>query len=148
MATPATPSEVLIRLIDGVAGQRWSELPELYAAAAVVEQPFAIPAPTRLEGREALRAHFAAASRLPLEMRARNIVVHETGDPEVVIGEFAYEGRVTTTGRSFRVGNIFVLRVRRGRIVESRDYTNHLEFARAFGRLPELPLAERVLVSS
>jgi ketosteroid isomerase-like protein len=138
MTTSATPRDVLMRLIGGVVEQRWAELPELYSEDAVVEHPFAMPAPTRLVGREALRTHFAAASQLPLRMQARNVVVHETADPEVVIGEFDYEGRVTTTGRSFLVGNIFVLRVREGLIVESRDYTNHFEFARARGRLDAL----------
>jgi hypothetical protein len=32
---------------------------------------------------------------------AHNVVVRETGDPEVVVGEYDYDGRVTTTGRTF-----------------------------------------------
>jgi ketosteroid isomerase-like protein len=55
----------------------------------------------------------------------------------VVIGEFDYQG-TTGTGRPFRVSNIFVLRVRDGLIVESRDYGDHPALAAATGRLEEL----------
>lgn len=46
----------------------------------------------------------------------------------MIIAEFEYEGRNTETGREFVVPNIFVLRVRDGRIVESRDYAHHGAF--------------------
>jgi ketosteroid isomerase-like protein len=77
-------------------------------------------------------------------MAARDVVVHETADPEVVIGEFAYVGRVLATGARFTVHNVFVLRVRDGLIVESRDYADHLAFAAATGRLPSLTAAAGV----
>jgi ketosteroid isomerase-like protein len=93
---------------------------------------------TRLEGREAVRAHFAAAAGGLLRVQVSNLVVHDTGDPEVVIAEFDYEGQVTMTGRSFRVANIQVLRVRNGQIVSSCDYHNHLALAAALGQLHEL----------
>lgn len=124
------PRDVLVRVIDGVTGKRWDELPDLYAIDTVVTHPLGGTPPLR--GRAALRAHFAAASELPLEMRAEGLVVHETADPEVVIGEFGYRGRNTATDRDFAVRNIFVLRVRDGQIVESRDYADHHAFAAAF----------------
>jgi ketosteroid isomerase-like protein len=136
-----TPREVFERLIGGVTHRRWDELPDLYAEDAVVVHPFATQAGP-LVGREALRRHFAAGATLDVEMTARDVVVHETTDPEVIIAEFAYAGRVTTTGRTFTVPNIFVLRVRDGLIVESRDYADHLTFAAATGRLPDLLAAE------
>jgi uncharacterized protein len=73
-----------------------------------------------------------------LQLRAHNMVVHETADPEVVVAEWVYEGRVTTTRRSFRVSNIQVSTVRDGRIVTSRDYHNHVVLAAVTGRLPSL----------
>jgi ketosteroid isomerase-like protein len=132
-----TPREVFERLIDGVKHGRWEELPALYAEDTFVTHPFA-PAGEPLIGREALRRHFAAGAGLGVTMTARDVVVHETSDPEVVIGEFAYEGRVTATGRRFTVPNVFVLRVRDGLIVESRDYADHVAFAAATGRLGSL----------
>lgn len=91
----------------------------------MVEQPFVLPRPLRLVGREQIRVHFAAAARAPLELEVRNLVVHETTNPDVLVAEFDYHGRVTTTGRSFTVANIQVLGVCGGQIVTSRDYHNH-----------------------
>ena len=138
MPESASPSAVLAQLLRGIAAGAWQELPELYAEDAVVEQPFAVPEPVRLVGREAIRAHFAAAAAGPLVLRAANVVVHETGDPEVIVAEFDYDGQVTTTGHSFRVANVQVLRVRAGRIVSSRDYHNHLALAAALGQVPRV----------
>ncbi|MFI0481169.1 nuclear transport factor 2 family protein [Actinomadura sp. 9N215] len=133
MSEFASPRAVFQRLIDAVAARRPEALPRLYAEDAVVVQPFAEPA-SRLEGREALREHFARLLTLPMEVRARNVVVHQTGDPEVIVAEFEYEGRNTETGRAFVVPNVFVMRVHRGRIVESRDYAHHHAFEEAFAR--------------
>ena len=133
----ASPRRVLESLLQGISDGRWNDLADLYAEDAVVEQPFAPLPPRRFEGREAIRAHFAAAQG-PLELTTSNVVVHDTADPEVVVAEFDYDGRVATTGRSFRVANIQVLRVRGGRIVSSRDYHDHMALAAAVGRLQGL----------
>ena len=73
---------------------------------------------------------------MPLELKARNIAVHQSTDPEVIVAEWDYDGLVTTTGRSFQVSNIRVSRVRNGQIVASRDYHNHLVLAEVLGQLP------------
>lgn len=104
----------------------------------MIDYPFALPARARLQGHEAIQRHFATVARLPLELRAHDVVMHETTDPEVVIVGYEYDGLVTTTGRSFEVSGIQVSRVHHGQIVESRDYHNHLLLADAIGRLPEL----------
>ena len=75
---------------------------------------------------------------MPLELRARNVTVHQTRNPEVVIAEWDYDGLITTTGRSFQVSNIQVSTVRDGQIVASRDYHNHLVLAEVLGQLPAL----------
>ena len=137
MPESATAREVLNQLIGGITNRRWHVLHELYAHDTLVEYPFALPL-ARLEGREAVRRYFAAIARMPLELQARNIVVHQTGDPEVVVAEWDYDGLVTTTNRSFQVSNIQVSRVRNGQIVTSRDYHNHLVLADVTGRLPAL----------
>jgi uncharacterized protein len=138
MPESASPREVLECLIHGISNRRWHVLHELYAHDALVDYPFALQAPTRLEGREAVRRYFAAVARMPLELQARNIMVHETSDPEVIVAEWDYDGLVTTTKRRFRVSNIQVSRVRNGQIVASRDYHNHLALADVLGRLPAL----------
>ena len=138
MPESARAREVLEDLISGISNGRWLELHELYAEEAVVEYPFALPAPTRLEGRAAIQRYFAAVARMPLELRAHNIVMHDATDPEVIIVEYDYDGLVATTGRAFQVSNIQVSTVRDGQIVKSRDYHNHLVLADVTGRLPDL----------
>jgi uncharacterized protein len=142
-----SPREVVEALMRGVSDERWDELDGFYADAAVVEYPFALPAPMRLAGREAIHRYFAAAAQLPLRLQVRDMVVRETADPEVVVAEWDYDGLVTTTGRSFRVSNIQVSTVRDGKIVASRDYHNHLVLAEVMGRLAAvmeaLPTSDR-----
>ena len=103
-----------------------------------MEYPFALPAPFRLEGIEAIKKYFAAVAAYSMQLQARNMVVHATTDPEVVIAEWDYDGLVTTTGQAFRVSNITVTRVHMGKIVHSRDYHNHAVLASAVGRLSAL----------
>ncbi|QKG18835.1 nuclear transport factor 2 family protein [Actinomadura verrucosospora] len=136
MTAPA-PREVFARLSAGISAGRWHELAALYAEDAVVDQPFALPpAPPHLEGRAVIDEHFRRAAAGPLRLRASNVVVHETADPEVIVAEFDYDGRITTTVHEFRVPNIQVLRVRDGLIVETRDYHDHRGLARAFAARP------------
>jgi ketosteroid isomerase-like protein len=138
MSEPVSPKSVLKRLIQGIAEQRWPELHELYAADAVVEYPFALPAPIRLAGRGAIQRYFAGVARMGLRLRARNLMIHETADAEVVVVEYDYDGLLATTGREFQLANIQVTRVRDGLIVSSRDYHNHAVLTEVLGRLPEV----------
>lgn len=62
--------------------------------------------------------------------------MHVTADSELVIFELTYAGEAG--GRTFALPCIFVVRVRDGQIVESRDYGDHIGLARTFGRLDEL----------
>jgi uncharacterized protein len=130
-----TPTEVVEQLIKGVPARRWDTLPDLYAPDAVVHHPMQLPVPVKIEGRRALAEHFQRAAQLPLAMTAENVLIHQTADPELVVAEFDYRARNTATGERFTVANVFVTRVRDGLIVESRDYSNHVMFAAAFGRL-------------
>nr|BFD91409.1 hypothetical protein KitaXyl93_27690 [Kitasatospora sp. Xyl93] len=139
MSAPATPREVHAQLLDLISAGRWSELPALYAEDAVVEIVFSPTPPRRIQGRDELRQRFAAlAAADAIRLRAENIHVHGTDDPEVVIAEFDYEALHPATGRTFRTPNIQVLRVRDGLIVETRDYHDHLAFAVADGRAGQL----------
>jgi uncharacterized protein len=133
----ATPREVFERLLRGITERTPDTLGDLYAEDAVVELPFARPAPQRIEGRDQLMARFQGVREVPLELEARNVVVHETTDPEVIVTEFDYVGRATTTGRPLHVSNVQVLRVRDGKIVASRDFHDHLAIAEALGASPD-----------
>jgi ketosteroid isomerase-like protein len=142
MPEPRSPREVFHALVDGVCQGRWEELPELYAEQTDVVHPLDPFDGPRLRTRDDLREHFGTGAPTVPERRAVDIVVHETADPEVIVAEFAYEWMVD--GEPFaggRVPCIFVMRVRDGLIVESRDYADHIRAARIRGRMPELVTA-------
>jgi hypothetical protein len=43
---------------------------------------------------------------MPLLLRARDVVLHETSDPQVIVAEWDYDGLVTTANCPFQVSNI------------------------------------------
>jgi ketosteroid isomerase-like protein len=126
-----SPPEVVRRHLANVDRGMHPDLADAYAVDAVVDLPFMPGDGGRLEGRDAIRRHFAAAAGLPIRLRVRNLTIHETADPEVVIAEYDYEGSLLTTKRSFTVRNIQVFRLQDGKIVESRDYHDHGRIAAA-----------------
>src|SRR5215217_950316 len=98
-----SPREVLIRYHHAMLHLSADELADLYAVDAIHEFPFLAPGrPTRYRGREEVRAgYWAAWSASPVRLEEiRNVMVYETTDPEVIIGEWAATGRVSTTRRT------------------------------------------------
>jgi len=137
MAQPRSPRDFLA-LVNGIADGNPGGLPELYAEQIDVVHPFdplrGAPLRTREELRERME-RFAAGPRP--RRRVGNVTIHETTDPEVIVAEFEYQG-TTDAGQPYALPAIFVLRVRNGEIVSSRDYHDHLASARVAGRLGEL----------
>ncbi|MEV0136037.1 nuclear transport factor 2 family protein [Dactylosporangium sp. NPDC050688] len=139
-----SPREVFLALVHGVAEGRWEELPDLYAEHTHVVHPFDPLRAPALRTRDELREHFRPTGAGPrLHRWPDGITIHDTTDPEVIVAEFAYRGTVAGTGEPFALPGIFVLRVRDGRIVESRDYFDHVTAARIRGRLDDLVAAVR-----
>ena len=142
----ATPQEVFRQLVDGVCERRYDDLPDLYAEQTDVRHPMSPFGDKPLLTRDDLRKHFggAATTVAPvIEFTAQNVIVHETADPEVIVAEFEYRGTVLATGEAFTAPCIFVLRVRDGQIVESRDYVDHVTMARVRGQVDGLVAALR-----
>jgi ketosteroid isomerase-like protein len=138
MPETRSPREVFLALINGVAARNDpAELAALYAEKTDVVHPFDPKRAPALRTRDELREHFTRGRQIrgAFDRKAVDILVHETADPEVIIGEFAYEGTNTETGAAVRVPAVFVMRVRDGLIVESRDYADHLAAVRAGGGL-------------
>jgi ketosteroid isomerase-like protein len=136
-----TPTEVFLQLVHGVCDRRYDELPDLYAEQTDVRHPLSPYGEKPLLSRDALREHFGAAgpqAAAVIRFEPANVRIHETKDPEVIVAEFDYAGTVVETGEPFTVPCIFVLRIRDGLIVESRDYLDHIAMSRARGRLDEL----------
>ncbi|WP_329248380.1 nuclear transport factor 2 family protein [Actinoallomurus sp. NBC_01490] len=117
---------------------------DLLADDAIVETPFAPPgSPTRVEGREEwLRRTEPERANFPVRFEeVRNVVVHETADPEVIVVEYELAGVIPATGYRGSESFIGVLRVREGKVVHWREYQNTLAIAAVLGRLPDLAAA-------
>jgi len=140
-----SPRDVFLRLVNGVCDGPYDELAGLYAERTHVTHPIHPLSPPPLLTRAELNEHFTGPPPVGRTLRRRpvDIVVHETADPEVIVAEFAYQGEVAETGESFRVPCVFVMRVRDGLIVESRDYIDPIASARSWGLLDNLLSALR-----
>lgn len=126
--SPRSVVELHLTLVSkGITGA----LAEDYTPDAVVELPFLPGGGLRLQGREALRSHFERAASMPLELQVQNLVVYETSNRSVIVAEYDYQGRVTTTGSTFTVANVQVFGIRSGKIAWSRDYHDHATMAAA-----------------
>lgn len=136
-STAPSPRDVFLRLVHGVADGKFDTLPDLYAERTDVRHPMWPGGTPALTSRDDLRRHFAAgaATVAGVRFQPEGIVVHETQDPEVIVAEFQYRGTVLSTGEPYAVPCVFVMRIRDGQIVESRDYIDHLTSARARGQL-------------
>ena len=109
---------------------------DLLADDVVIEIPFAAPGrPRRIEGLAAL-LDLAARERADLPVRleeVRNVVVHDTADPEVIVVEYEIAGSVVATGARASAAFIGVLRVRDGKAVLWREYQDTLTMAAHLG---------------
>lgn len=124
--THPTPREVFAKM-QRLTLHQDSDLADLYAEDGVHEWPFPLPgAPRRLEGRDQIHAFFSrVVGESPIVFDSfHDVLIHDTGDPEVIVAEYDLTGKVIATGRPFRFSYILVLKVREGRIVELRDYLN------------------------
>lgn len=139
--TPREVAEQVRRMVEGAPG---STFVEMFAADGVLEYPFAMPGmPERLEGRDAIRAFYAAAAatRDRLEIDEVTMELHETTDPEVVVVEIEHRGTSHAMNGPYRVTAVGVMRVRGGEIVSYRDYMDPLTLARVTGRTEALVAA-------
>ncbi|MEV8631648.1 nuclear transport factor 2 family protein [Streptosporangium sp. NPDC051023] len=107
---------------------------DLLTEDVVLEMPFAAPGgPRRIEGREEVLA-FTTPRRAALPARLdeiRELVVHETADPEVIVVEYEITGTSTATGHRAALPFIGVLRARGGRVAHWREYQNVAGIAEA-----------------
>jgi uncharacterized protein (TIGR02246 family) len=122
----ATPADVLAQRRQLILNGDADGYADLFAPDAVIEAPFAPPgAPSRLEGREAIRDYSRHVMASPLRLENFEVVeLYQTQDPEVVIVEMHTKGTLTTTGRSFTATSIQILCILEGHIVLFRDFAD------------------------
>ncbi|HEX3787287.1 MAG TPA: nuclear transport factor 2 family protein [Pseudonocardiaceae bacterium] len=103
---------------------------DLLADDAVIELPFAA---ARFESRAAFVA-FAQPRQAGFPVRfedVRNVLIHDTADPEVIVVEYELVGRHTGTGHTASAPFIGVLRVHDGQITGWREYQDSAAIAAA-----------------
>lgn len=132
--------ETAERFLKAVVSPEPGDIADCYAAQVVIEMPFATGlAPARTETtREELRRRFAAGAASRRYTGLRDVRVHETADPDVIVLEYTLDGTRTGDGEPFAMTFVMVLTFRDGLIAHSRDYTDPVAGARALGRLPDL----------
>ncbi|WP_410818423.1 nuclear transport factor 2 family protein [Micromonospora sp. 050-3] len=64
----------------------------------------------------------------------RNVVLHETADPEVIVVEYELVGTHTATGVTASAPFIGVLRTRDGKLAHWREYQHTFAIAQAVGQ--------------
>lgn len=139
----ASPRELLARFQQAMLDFSADALADLFAQDAIYEFPFLAPQreAQRYEGREQIRAGFTRAwgtvTGSPV-LGFRDVRVHDTADPAVIVAEGEFEAIDHATGHRFTSGFVLVLTARDGQIVHIRDYSDVLRVSRRLGRLPEL----------
>ncbi|HEY3870616.1 MAG TPA: nuclear transport factor 2 family protein [Actinocrinis sp.] len=134
-ATARTPRETVELLLRTTVEGSRDDIADLYDPEVVIELPFTPDGmPNVMKGRENMRTRMRAAAGMFGFETVRDVTLHETADPEVIIAEYRIQGTVTATSAPFTLSYITVTRVVDGLIVSSRDYGNPLEVAKL---LPE-----------
>jgi hypothetical protein len=132
-----TPTEIFDAVRRRWLANRPTFEADLLADDVAVEAPFAAPGrPTRIEGKQRV-LEYTQASRARFPVRfidCRNVVVHTTTDPEVIVVEYELVGTHTATGATASAPFIAVLRTRDGRLAHWREYQNTPAIAQAVGQ--------------
>jgi ketosteroid isomerase-like protein len=118
---PKSPRVVIQRLLTESGKGQWDGLADLYAEDATVSHPLAADQTAPLQGRAALRAHFQRLAASGVRLTVRDLVIHQSTDPEIVIADFTYDG-ADSDGIGFSMPACFIWRVRNGQVVEARDF--------------------------
>jgi ketosteroid isomerase-like protein len=135
-----TPKQVMINMLELMrSGQTLKNMETYYADDFVIDTPFSLPEPERLEGKDHIiglvkQAEAARGGKLaPIyrDIEVRDLKIYETTDPEVVIMEWVYRSHYD--GKVLDTANIVVTRIRDGKIVSTRDYHDSVRRAIGFG---------------
>ncbi len=124
---PHTPTRAVARQafldhLDHLTSGRADEWAALFTEDGVLEFPYAPPGyPTRLQGRDELRAHMANFPKA-FRIEMKDVRIHETVDPTLVIAELRCEGVALETGRPYDQTYISVVETWDGRISRYVDY--------------------------
>lgn len=109
----------------------------LMAPDGYIEWPYRPPGvPAQVRGRAEIRRHLTETAEGFIRIvEHRNVTLHETTDPEVVIVEYEAHGTLVATGAAFEQMVIAVFHIRDGQILSYRDYINPLPLLEALASI-------------
>jgi uncharacterized protein len=87
--------------------------------------------PARLEGREAVVGHAAWFAGAVEDFRFFDLRVYAFADPDGAVAEVRGEGRIRSTGRTYRQEYVLFLRASGGKIAFLREYFDPVRAAAA-----------------
>jgi ketosteroid isomerase-like protein len=87
--------------------------------------------PARLSGREEVERHVAWFVGAVEDFRFFDRRIHAFADPEGAVAEVKAEGRIKSTGRTYRQEYVLFLRAEDGKIVYLREYFDPVKAAQA-----------------
>jgi ketosteroid isomerase-like protein len=123
-----TPRETVELLLHTMVHGRRAEVADLYAPDVIIDNPWAPEGLPRLaEGRKGIRSRMQDTEKLWNFDSVRDVVIHETVDPEIIVSEYRLDASITQSGAKFSLGFVSVLRIVDGLIVSARDYSNPVE---------------------
>jgi ketosteroid isomerase-like protein len=120
-----TPAEVFEQFRQAGVRSDVDAFLDLLADDVLMEWMYPIPGfPSQMRGREQLREFYGRQSARVSNHRStyRDVVLHESTDPEVVIAEYVRDMTAVDTGETTTKPCVAVLRVRDGKILNFRDY--------------------------
>ncbi|MFC5996271.1 nuclear transport factor 2 family protein [Pseudonocardia hispaniensis] len=118
----AGPAEVFEELARRLAAREWDDAAELYAADVEITNRFSPDGPITSRGRDAVREFFTGLGGRLDSLTVIDAALTPGADPEMLTAEFSFAATAGGGGVHFSLPAVFVMRVRNGEIVASRDY--------------------------
>ena len=101
----------------------------------VIEFPFAPQGrPNRVEGKAALYTYMEGLNDIEF-LSILQQQIHLTLDPDIIIVEITWKGRVLSTARPFNGKYVWIMRMKDGKLIHQRDYWSPLVLLEARGGL-------------
>lgn len=136
------PREVVREYISRISRADFMSALELFDVDVVVQDRFSLPVPRELPTkavalaaihRGAVHAPGQELPRFYADLEVRDLVIQEMADPNVVVAEWTYVTRIGDA--TVENHNVSIVTCRAGKILQSRDYHNHVTRAVAEGTL-------------
>ena len=122
MPTPAEVFDAYLRIGNDNDVQGYLDLLD---DDVLMEWMFPIPGfPSQMRGRDTLREFYGRHGTRVGSHRSvyRDPVLHQSTDPEVIIGEYTRDITAVDTGETTTKACVAVMRIRDGKILHFRDY--------------------------